>query len=54
MPVIIISANCQPEHIRAGEDAGAQRHLAKPVNAQTLIDALGEVLAAQMVAGARP
>jgi CheY-like chemotaxis protein len=44
-PVIIVSANGQPEHVQAGQAAGAQRHLAKPVNAQALIDALSEVLA---------
>jgi len=43
-PVIIVSANCQPEHLREGVDAGAQRHLCKPVNAQQLIEALSGVL----------
>ena len=44
-PVIIVSANCQPEHVDAGLAAGAQRHLSKPVNVQGLIDALNDVLA---------
>jgi PAS domain S-box-containing protein len=49
-PVIIVSANCQPEHIKAGQDAGAQRHLAKPIDAQALIEALNDVLADQQKA----
>ena len=44
VPVIIVSANCQPEHVEAGRVAGAQRHLGKPVSAQALIDALNDVL----------
>ena len=44
-PVIIVSANCRPEHMAAGVAAGAQRHLAKPVSAQTLLGALSDVLA---------
>jgi signal transduction histidine kinase/FixJ family two-component response regulator len=44
-PVIIVSANGEPEHIQAGRAAGAQRHLAKPVSAQGLADALNAVLA---------
>jgi CheY-like chemotaxis protein len=43
-PVIIVSANCQPEHVRLGEEAGAQRHLGKPVCAQQLLQTLSEVL----------
>ena len=52
-PVIIVSANCQPEHVQAGRDAGAQRHLAKPVNVQALIDALSDVLADDLTDGQR-
>ncbi len=43
-PVIIISANCLPEQVLAGQEAGAQRHMPKPVNAGVLIEALGDVL----------
>ena len=43
-PVIIVSANGQPEHVLEGVSAGAQHHLCKPVNAQRLIDALFDVL----------
>ena len=43
-PVIIVSASCEPEHVEAGRAAGAQRHLGKPVTAQTLIEVLNDVL----------
>ena len=39
-PVIIVSASCLPEHLAAGRAAGADEHLAKPVNAAALIAAL--------------
>ncbi|HEX4183101.1 MAG TPA: response regulator [Caulobacteraceae bacterium] len=45
-PVIIVSANCQPEQVEEGVAAGAQRHLSKPINAQHLLEALSEVLEA--------
>jgi signal transduction histidine kinase/ActR/RegA family two-component response regulator len=44
-PVIIVSANCQAEHVQAGLAAGAQRHLGKPVSARALVEALNEVFA---------
>jgi signal transduction histidine kinase/CheY-like chemotaxis protein len=44
VPVIIVSASCEPDHMQAGRDAGAQRHLGKPVSAQGLIEALNEIL----------
>ncbi|MGZ6020763.1 MAG: ATP-binding protein [Phenylobacterium sp.] len=44
-PVIIVSANGQPEHVAAGQAAGAQLHLTKPVSAVGLVDALNTVLA---------
>lgn len=43
-PVIIVSANCLPEHVKAGVEAGAQQHLVKPVNAGILIEAITKVL----------
>lgn len=39
-PIIILSANALPEHIAASRDAGADRHLAKPVSPSLLIAAL--------------
>ena len=41
-PVIILSANCLPEHIEAGKAAGADRHLSKPISAATLLTTLAE------------
>ncbi|RAK56808.1 ATP-binding protein [Phenylobacterium deserti] len=37
-PVIMLTANALDEHIRAGREAGADFHLAKPIRAQALID----------------
>jgi signal transduction histidine kinase/CheY-like chemotaxis protein len=45
VPVIIVSANGQPEHVQAGRAAGAQLHLTKPVCAEALVAALNNVLA---------
>jgi signal transduction histidine kinase/CheY-like chemotaxis protein len=42
-PVIILSANAMPEHIEAGKAAGADRHLAKPISAATLLTVIAEV-----------
>ena len=42
-PVIILSANALPEHIAAGKAAGADRHLAKPISAATLLNMIAEV-----------
>jgi signal transduction histidine kinase/ActR/RegA family two-component response regulator len=43
-PVIIVSANCMPEHIQAGLEAGAQRYLGKPVTARALAEAIAAVM----------
>jgi len=43
-PVIMVSANCQPEHVEAGRVAGAQGHLSKPINVGRLVEALNSVL----------
>lgn len=43
-PIVIVSANCQPEHVREGQDAGAQAHLAKPVVAEALVASMMEAL----------
>ncbi|HEX3367172.1 response regulator [Phenylobacterium sp.] len=45
VPVIIVSASGQADHVQAGRAAGAQMHLTKPVNAEALIDAVNTVLA---------
>jgi signal transduction histidine kinase/ActR/RegA family two-component response regulator len=44
-PIIIVSANCLPEHVAAGEAAGANGHIAKPVSAGKVLSALTEGLA---------
>jgi signal transduction histidine kinase/ActR/RegA family two-component response regulator len=44
VPIIIVSANGQPEHVQAGRAAGAQLHLTKPVNVAELVGALNAVL----------
>jgi CheY-like chemotaxis protein len=46
-PIYIVSANCLPEHVAAGEAAGADGHIAKPVSAAKVLGALaGEAQAA--------
>ena len=44
--ILMVSANAFPEHVEAGEHAGADGHLAKPFTADALIRAVRE--------GARP
>ena len=40
-PVVMLTANTMPDHVAASLDAGADVHLAKPVSATGLFDALG-------------
>jgi PAS domain S-box-containing protein len=42
--VIMLTANCLPEHVQAAGAAGADRHLAKPVTAPLLLGAISETL----------
>lgn len=42
-PIIMLTANSLPEHIEASLAAGADLHLAKPVNPQALFEALARV-----------
>jgi CheY-like chemotaxis protein len=42
-PIIIVSANFMPQHIEEGSQAGADLHLAKPITAASLGDALLKV-----------
>jgi signal transduction histidine kinase/CheY-like chemotaxis protein len=44
-PIIMLSANAMPEHIEASIAAGADRHLAKPVDAGALFEAIDGALA---------
>jgi CheY-like chemotaxis protein len=39
-PIYIVSANCLPEHVAAGQAAGANGHIAKPVSAAKVLAAL--------------
>ncbi|WP_337187135.1 ATP-binding protein [Phenylobacterium sp.] len=43
-PIIMLSANALPEHIEASREAGADRHLAKPVSPAQLFDTLQAAL----------
>ncbi|MFN3522054.1 MAG: ATP-binding protein [Phenylobacterium sp.] len=45
-PIIVISANASPEDRDASAEAGADRHIAKPVRAEELFGAIAEVLEA--------
>jgi CheY-like chemotaxis protein len=44
-PIIMLSANALPEHVEASVEAGADGHLAKPVTADALLEAIGRALA---------
>ncbi len=44
-PVVMLTANALPEHVEAGRKAGADRHLAKPVSVQALLDCVREMTA---------
>ena len=53
-PVIVVSANGMPEQVAASRQAGAERHLAKPINASLLLQALAEVVAPDPAASGEP
>jgi CheY-like chemotaxis protein len=44
-PVLMLSANAMPEHLEASRQAGADRHLAKPIRLADLLAAVSEALA---------
>ena len=44
-PVIMLTANALDDHVKASVDAGADRHLSKPIRADALIGAISEVIA---------
>jgi CheY-like chemotaxis protein len=48
--IIVVSANCLDEHVAAGREAGADRHLAKPISAAALIGELAACSGVQMAA----
>jgi signal transduction histidine kinase/ActR/RegA family two-component response regulator len=45
-PVIMLTANALDEHVRAGQEAGADLHLSKPIRAQGLIEAIVTAMSA--------
>jgi PAS domain S-box-containing protein len=44
-PIIMLTANVLPEHLCASFEAGADRHLGKPIEAARLLSAMDEMLA---------
>jgi len=44
-PIIVLSANALAEYIEASFEAGADRHLTKPVTADALLEAVASALA---------
>jgi PAS domain S-box-containing protein len=46
-PVVVVSANAQPEQIAAAEVAGAQHYLTKPLDVRELLALVDELLAAE-------
>ena len=44
-PVVMLTANALPEHIAAGMEAGADRHLAKPFSIEALLAMVSELTA---------
>ena len=52
-PIVMLTANALPEHVRAAEAAGADRHLPKPFNAAELLNlvvSLPQAMAKSMAA----
>ena len=47
-PIIMLTANVLPEHLRASFEAGADRHLGKPIEARGLLTAIDDVLGADV------
>ena len=44
VPIIMLTANARPEHVRAGREAGADLHLQKPITSAALFAAIGEAM----------
>ncbi len=49
-PLIMLSANAMAQHLQEAQEAGADLHLAKPITAASLLDAIGKVLEPAVVA----
>jgi len=41
---MMLTANTQPEHVRASHEAGADRHLAKPIQLTALTEAVQQAM----------
>jgi CheY-like chemotaxis protein len=50
--VIMVTAHSMPEHVAASREAGADRHLAKPIAALELLTTLSEVVSESLPAAA--
>ena len=46
VPIVMLTANALPEHIRAGRRAGADGHLTKPITPASLFAAINDALGA--------
>jgi signal transduction histidine kinase/ActR/RegA family two-component response regulator len=46
LPVIMLTANALDEHVRASREAGADRHVSKPLRPDSLLEALSDEIAA--------
>jgi signal transduction histidine kinase/ActR/RegA family two-component response regulator len=46
-PIIMLTANARPEHVRASREAGADVHLQKPITTAALFAAIGEAMDAR-------
>jgi signal transduction histidine kinase/CheY-like chemotaxis protein len=44
VPIVMLTANAQPEHVRAGRLAGADGHLTKPITPASLFAAVADAL----------
>jgi len=52
IPIVVVSANCAPEDVRAALEAGAQQHVAKPITMNGLYAALSTACDAEQRAAA--
>ncbi len=43
-PILVLSANAMPEHLRACAEAGADGHIAKPITAGDLLAGVANML----------
>ncbi|WP_240609618.1 response regulator [Phenylobacterium deserti] len=50
-PVLAVSANAMSEHVAAALEAGADRHIAKPVVPEALLDAISRAVAEAEASG---